>query len=247
MYLSEDAIDRFIAEDVPYFDLTSWILDIRDQPASICYFTREDAVVCGTEEVVRIFERLHITLDEMVASGRCVQAGDVLIKGHGRAEDLHIAWKVGQNLLDHCSGIATRSKAMVDVARSHNSSMSILTTRKGFPGTKLLATKAVISGGALPHRLGLSETLLVFKHHINLIGGLDRFLPLIPKIKGKIVKKLIVEAETLADAEVVCQAGADGVQFDKMDPQNLCAATKTLRALYPHAVLLGQVELLRIM
>ena len=240
MYLSEDTIDRLLAEDVPYFDLTSWVLGIRDQSAAIRYFTREDAVVCGTEEVARIFERLHITLDEAIPSGQYVKAGTQLIAGHGRAEDLHTAWKVGQNLLDHCSGIATRTRAMVDAARKWNPTISILTTRKGFPGTKALATKAVIAGGALPHRLGLSETLLVFKQHLNMIGGFEAFLPRIREIKaGCCEKKLLAEADSQSEAEALCEAGIDGIQFDKLSAQELCATAQLLRTRYPNVILLA--------
>jgi molybdenum transport protein len=34
-----------------------------------------------------------------------------------------------------------------------------------FPGTQAAAIKAVLSGGASPHRLSLAETLLVFAEH----------------------------------------------------------------------------------
>jgi len=172
LYLSTDEIDRLIKEDVPYIDLTSWTLGIREQHGNIKYFTREDAVVCGTEEVRQIFDRLHIDTDLFVASGQKVKAGDELITGNGRAEDLLMAWKVGQNILDHCSGIATNTRKIVDAVKCCNSNVSILTTRKGFPGTKGLAIKSIMAGGAMPHRLGTSETILIFKQHMTLLEDL---------------------------------------------------------------------------
>lgn len=149
-YFSTDEIDRLIKEDVPYIDVTSWSLGIRAQQAKITYFSREDAVICGTEEVGQIFERLDIEANLRVSSGQKVKAGDELITGNGRAEDLHMAWKVGQNILDHCSGIATKTRKMVDMVKRVNPNMAVLTTRKGFPGTKALATKSIMAGGAMP-------------------------------------------------------------------------------------------------
>jgi len=35
-----------------------------------------------------------------------------------------------------------------------------------------MTVKAVIVGGGLPHRMGLSETVLVFKQHLNFIGAI---------------------------------------------------------------------------
>lgn len=51
MYLAKADFDALIREDVPYFDLTSFALGIDSQAADIAYFTREDCVVCGSEEV----------------------------------------------------------------------------------------------------------------------------------------------------------------------------------------------------
>lgn len=239
-FISINEIDRLINEDVPYIDLTSWALGIKEQVGQITYFTRDDAVVCGTEEVRAIFDRLHIEMDHMVPSGRQVIAGSELITGTGRAEDLHMAWKVGQNILDSCSGIATKTKKMVDIVKAVNPNMAILTTRKGFPGTKALATKAIMAGGAMPHRLGLSETILIFKQHLNFIGGFDGLLKKLPEIKAECCeKKVIVEATTLDQAIELCRAGVDGIQFDKMSVVDLINAVNNLSDEFPDKVLLA--------
>ncbi|MBU4438866.1 MAG: ModD protein [Firmicutes bacterium] len=239
-FISINEIDRLINEDVPYIDLTSWTLGIREQVGQITYFTRDDAVVCGTEEVRAIFDRLHIEMDHMIPSGRQVVAGSELIIGTGRAEDLHIAWKVGQNILDNCSGIATKTKKMVDIVKAANPNMAVLTTRKGFPGTKALATKAIMAGGAMPHRLGLSETILIFKQHLNFIGGFESLLNKLPEIKTECCeKKIIVEATTLDQALDLCRAGVDGIQFDKMGVADLINAVNNLRVEFPDRVLLA--------
>jgi nicotinate-nucleotide pyrophosphorylase len=47
-----------------------------------------------------------------------------------------------------------------------------------FPGTQAAAIKAVLSGGASPHRLSLSETLLVFAEHRTLTRPRDVALTL---------------------------------------------------------------------
>jgi len=240
LYLSYEEIDRWIKEDVPYIDLTSWILGIGGQSGSVTYFTREEAVVCGTEEVRQIFDRLHIEVDLFVPSGQRIMPGEVLISGAGSAEDLHMAWKVGQNILDHCSGIATKTRKMVDEAKSCNPDIAILTTRKGFPGTKVLTTKSIMVGGAMPHRLGISETILIFKQHMNIIGGFEALLKKLPSIKAECCeKKIIVETATLEQAVRLCRAGADGIQFDKMRVDELINAVEYLRTEFPHITALA--------
>lgn len=60
---------------------------------------------------------------------------------------------------------------MVDEVHAVNPECEVLTTRKSMPGAKDLLTCAVMAGGAFPHRLGLSETVLVFEQHLAFFGG----------------------------------------------------------------------------
>lgn len=93
------------------------------------------------------------------------------------------------------------------------------------PGAKDLLTCAVMAGGAFPHRLGLSETVLVFEQHLSFFGGFNRFVEELPRIKARCVeKKLFVEADTkraiaLARASAGGH-GVDGIQLDKFQFPN---------------------------
>jgi len=240
MFISIEEIDRFIKEDVPYIDLTSWSLGIQDQRGSISYFTREESVVCGTEEVRMIFERFNIKPEQMAPSGTNVKPGDELISGAGRGCDIFMAWKVGQNILEHCSGIATKTRQLVKLVKEVNPHATILTTRKGFPGTKALSVKAVMAGGAVPHRLGLSETVLIFKQHINYIGGFDALLFRIPALKNECCeKKILVETNDYNEAKKLCEAGVDGIQFDKIPAADLKDIVEKLKKEFPKVILLA--------
>jgi molybdenum transport protein len=117
------------------------------------FFSREDAVLCVTEEVIKIFNKLNIYLIKTCASGSLIKKDEIFLEGKGNAEDLHIAWKVSQNILDYSSGIATKTKKLVDEVFLINPNLHVITTRKVIPGTKELAIKAVIASGGFPHRL----------------------------------------------------------------------------------------------
>ena len=240
MFITLAEIDQLIKEDVPYIDLTSYSLGINDQIGRITYFTRAAATVCGTEEVRMIFERLNIKTERLIASGTATDANTELISGLGRGADLNLAWKVGQNILEHCSGIATKTRAMLSLAQAYNPQIAILTTRKGFPGTKALAIKAIMAGGAMPHRLGLSETVLIFKQHLNFIGGFKALLAKMPQLKAECCeKKIIVEVTNYADAKLLCGAGVDGIQFDKIPASDLKAMVAKLKSEFPQTIFLA--------
>lgn len=237
--ISDARIDQLIAEDVPYIDLTTQMLGISDKPARIEFFTREDATVCATEEAARVLQHLGAEVESLVPSGEQVAAGTVLLVAVGPAGALHKAWKVCLNLLDHCSAVATKTHNLVSAAKSANPACEVLTTRKSMPGVKDLLTKAVTAGGAFPHRLGLSETVLVFDNHTRLMGGFDAFLEALPSLRSKCIeKKLFVEADA-DQARVLARAGVDGIQFDKIPADELAALVAELRAIDPHCTLIA--------
>ncbi len=239
-YTADETIERFIKEDVPYIDLTTLVLNIGQQKGKMQFASRDNAVICGTEEVKRIFSRLDIDLLRFVPSGTCVGQGEVFLEAQGAADSLHMAWKVSMNILEYSSGIATRTKKLVDKAKSVNPKIELVATRKIFPGTKELAIKAVVAGGGFPHRLGLSETVLIFKQHTAFLGGTEELLKRMEEIKAKACeKKIIVETECKEDAIRLSKAGVDGIQFDKIPPAVLKECVEEIKTVNPGIILIG--------
>ncbi len=239
IYLSNSELERFIAEDVPYLDLTTHVLGIGESRGSIEYFTRENCLLCGTEEVVRIMGMLDLNVIEALPSGTSLKVGETFLRAEGHAASLHKAWKVCLNIVDHCSAIATKTAQMVSNARSVAPHIAILTTRKSMPGTKSLTMKAILTGGAEPHRLGLSETVLVFQHHLTFLGGIDSFIAQLPIIKSQCCeKKLFVEADAPQAIRLV-EAGVDGIQFDKITPDELKSIIPQLKTMNPRVTLIA--------
>lgn len=237
--MSDARIDNFIAEDVPYLDLTCEVLEIGKEQGEMEYYTREDCVLAGGEVACRVMEKLGCSVVRIVPDGQRVAAGETFLIVRGRALDLHAAWKVCLNLFDHLSAVATKTRLMVDAAHSVNPHCEILTTRKSMPGAKDLLTSAIMAGGAFPHRLGLSETVLVFDHHLTFFGGFDAFVERLPEIKARCVeKKLFVEADA-QKARVLARAGVDGIQFDKVPVDELAPLVQELRALDPCLALIA--------
>ena len=195
VFIPDGRIDQFILEDMPYIDLTTEVLGIGEEPGEIEYFTREECVLAGVEEAARVLGKTGARVIWSRRSGERLVAGESFLRAEGTAAALHMAWKVSLNLCDHLSGVATKTRAIVGAAHSANPACEVLTTRKSMPGVKDLLTKAVTCGGAFPHRLGASETVLVFDHHITFMGGFEAFLDALPALRGRCVeKKLFVEA-----------------------------------------------------
>ena len=240
LYFSDETIDRWIKEDVPYLDLTTHTLGIGGLKGKISFTAREYTVLSGVEEVLRIFAKLGVTPLQSLPSGSVVNKGDIFIEAEGLASNLHMAWKLSMNIMEYSSGIATRTKKMVDRVKAVNPQMGVLATRKSFPGTKELSIKAILAGGAFPHRLGLSETILIFKQHMAFLGDINDLAQVIKEVKAHACeKKIIVEVENVEDARLLIESGVDGLQFDKIPAQDLKIIVDQLRPLNPNIILLG--------
>ena len=227
--LSDADIERFIEEDLPYGDLTTLLLGIGNISGMITFTCRERTTICCTEEAARVLGKCGASVTFCLQSGTTVEAGSTILKASGTADALHAGWKVALNLLEYASGIATRTRNIVTRAKEINPGINVVSTRKSFPGTKKVAIKAIMAGGAFPHRLGLSESVLVFRQHTTFIGGLDSFLQTVATLKTKTPEhKIIVEADSTEEALKIAAAGVDVVQLDKLSPQELSLLVRQL-------------------
>lgn len=244
MRFSNARIDAFIEEDVPYIDLTCEVLGVYNQPGEMEYFTRESCVLAGTDIARRIMRNLGCEVLASSEDGQLVSAGQTFFAVRGAAADLHAAWKVCLNVFDHLSAVATKTRSMVDAVHAVNPECEVLTTRKSMPGAKDLLTCAVMAGGAFPHRLGLSETVLVFEQHLAFFGGFNRFVEEMPRIKARCVeKKLFVEADAqraLALARASSDGhGVDGIQLDKVPVSELAELVRRIREIDPRITIIA--------
>jgi molybdenum transport protein len=240
IYLSDETIDRIIKEDIPYIDLTTMTLGIHSIKGRMIFTARENTVLCGTEECSRIFSRFGLQTDKIIPTGTRVEPGDVFLSASGYASDLHSAWKASLNVLEYFSGIATRTRKLVNNAKSANSDISVVTTRKLCPGTKELSIKAAIAGGALPHRLGLSETILLFKQHRIFSESPENPAGFISRLKKENrEKKVIVECDASDTIDLFIKSGADGIQFDKVSPEKLAPLVRKCRRNNPDTTLIA--------
>lgn len=234
VFIPDGLLDRLIEEDVPYGDLTTEVLGIGNEDGRIIFSTREPTVICCSEEAGRILQKLGATINHLVPSGEYLPAGVDFLEADGKAAVLHAGWRIALTLLEHISGIATRTRKLVDLAREVNPNISIETTRKSFPGSKKLTIKAVLCGGAHPHRLGLSESVLIFRYHQVFSKSQKGFWSTIDQVREKIPgKKVTIEVENADEALIAARAGIDIIQFDKMPSSDLREIIKDVRKVNP--------------
>jgi molybdenum transport protein len=235
IYFTDKEIDELLSEDVPYFDITTSILKLENKPAKIQIATRENTVVCCTEEVLRIFSKLNIQVTLFTPSGEYIEKGVKFLEGEGLSKNIHAAWRTCENILGFASGIATRTRELVEKARDSNPDIQILTTRQTIPFTKKISIKAVMAGGAAIHRLGLSESILVFDNHYSFLGSLENLDTRISEQKSLIAdKRVTVEVKNSSDAMKVAATDIDTIILNRFDVKQIKELKKEIHKINPN-------------
>lgn len=217
--LPDPALEALLRDDCPCGDATTHALGIAGRPGQMVFRARSAMVLCGVEEARRLGELRGLRASGTPrASGDRLAAGDTILRLDGDAGALHQVWKTAQTLMEYLSGIATATADIVAAARRGNPAAGVACTRKNFPGTKAAAIKAVLCAGAAPHRLGLSETLLVFAEHRAFLGD-EAPAASVARLRRQWPERAVVEVADEAEALAWAEAGADIVQLEKLPPE----------------------------
>ena len=156
-----------------------------------------------------------------VADGDAVAAGAVLAKVTGNARALLSAERTALNLLGRLSGVATLTAQYV--AAVEGTKARITDTRKTTPGLRALEKYAVRCGGALNHRFGLDDAILIKDNHVAACGGVGEAIRRARAFAGHLVK-VECEVDSLKQLAEALDAGPDVVMLDNFSLKNLRVA-----------------------
>jgi nicotinate-nucleotide pyrophosphorylase (carboxylating) len=168
-----------------------------------------------------------VTVQLLVADGETVVAGQTLLHLEGPAAALVAGERTALNLAMRLSGIATATAALV--AELEGTGVILADTRKTTPGLRLLEKYAVRCGGGRNHRMGLDDAAMLKENHLAWSGGVGPAVAAV-RLQAPWPARVIVEAETAAEALAAVAAGADGVLLDEFTPAALADLVPQLRA-----------------
>ncbi|MFL5252775.1 MAG: ModD protein [Rhodopila sp.] len=231
VHVPDADIDRLIAEDAGFGDLTTTALGIEDKAGVMRFAVRHAMVACATEEAGRLLTRLGARVELATRSGQSVEPGALLLTAYGSASALHAGWKAAQTLVEWASGIASGVRVIVDAARAKRPDIVVACTRKAVPLTRGLSIKAVHAGGGVMHRTGLSDTVLLFAEHRAFLPEMDE-VAIVTRLRAKAPeRKLAVEVSGFDAALAYARAGADILQLEKFSPDSVARVVVAVAAL----------------
>ena len=220
MKLSNKAIDRILRialdEDHVKHDITTHILVDKAQKSEAYIISRQNAVLCGTTLIERIFKIFdpQVTVYPYQKDGNTVQRNEPIIFIKGSTRSILSCERIVLNFLAHLSGISTLTSQFVKA--THNAKIQVLDTRKTTPGLRDLEKYAVACGGGSSHRRDLSEMVLIKDNHLLAKQNQD-FTEIVKLVRLKTNKKIEIEVDTLAQFQKALASKPDIILLDNMN------------------------------
>ncbi|OVE83942.1 carboxylating nicotinate-nucleotide diphosphorylase [Natronolimnobius baerhuensis] len=220
--ITDAQVERWLREDIGHHDVTN------DVPGETTgrLVAKESGVVAGLEAATAVFDYLGVDVTDSLEDGTAIERGDELLRVEGAAREVLRGERVAVNLAGHASGIATRTRRVVDAARVESDDVRIAATRKTTPGLRGLEKRAVVAGGGDTHRLNLSQMVMVKDNHIAEMGLENAIAHF--RERASFATKIDVEVESVVDAPRAAAAGADVVLLDNMTPAQTREAVEAL-------------------
>lgn len=222
-------LENWLLEDIGRGDFTTQgLFNDKIEINQGIWVAKEDGVIAGLPIAARVFK----LLDQEVQFIFEVKEGDYCLSGtkiaslEGSREALLTGERVALNLAMRLSGIATATRSYVE--KIGDLPTKLVDTRKTTPGLRVLEKYATRVGGAVNHRMGLDDAVMIKDNHIKAAGGIEKAIAL---LRNNIPYPLNIEVETtdLEEVEQALKHGADIIMLDNMPLEIMTEAVKIIR------------------
>jgi nicotinate-nucleotide pyrophosphorylase (carboxylating) len=213
-------LELALAEDIGPGDVTTPLVISPDRTGSAVIEARQPLVVCGIRTAEAVFEAIdpQLNFEALSCDGARVGAGDALAVVSGALRSILAGERTALNFLGRLCGVASWTRRFVDEVEGTGA--RIVDTRKTIPGWRALDKYATAVGGALNHRSGLYDGILLKDNHIALAGGVALVVKT-ARAAAPAGLRVQVEVESEADAVSAVEAGADFLLLDNRSPDEL--------------------------
>jgi len=254
-YLSwlETFFDEEYVDDVGAGDITSEAVLAKNKPRKAVLKAEESGILGGIEEVSWFLRKHRLEVNVCIKDGEEALEGETILEIQGGQKDILATERIGLNVLQRMSGVATETKRLTDLLKGYNT--RIAATRK--TPLRYLDKKAVFLGGGLTHRFGLWDSILIKDNHLEALkseGIKDYVETAITKASAFADKVVFIEIEATSHEEAVRAARKFKdlrlkkpcvVMLDNMNPVEIVEVIETLRKgdLYDHVLLEASGEI----
>jgi nicotinate-nucleotide pyrophosphorylase (carboxylating) len=202
--LLDPLISSWLREDIGWGDrTTSGIFPTTAPDGKAVWIAKAEGVVAGLPIAERVFTLLDpsVKFEAIAPEGSKVEAGKKIATIEGSLATLLTGERVALNLVMPLSGIATLTRQYVEAIASSTAQfpVQLVDTRKTTPGLRLLEKYATKIGGAVNHRFGLDDAVMIKDNHITAAGGITEA---VKRVRAAIPFTTLIEVETETIAQV---------------------------------------------
>lgn len=225
----QEALKRFLEEDIGLGDVTTLAIVPPDQKAIGHFVAKAPLVLAGIESVIEVLTLLDegLVVESRHRDGDELREGEKAASVRGQARALLAGERVATNLLQRLCGIATLTRRFVEAVRGTQA--KILDTRKTTPGLRVFEKYAVTVGGGINHRFGLDDAILIKDNHIRLAGGISAAIETARRHESR-SHRFEVEVTTLEELQQALRYELDAVLLDNLNPETVRQAVTCVRA-----------------
>jgi nicotinate-nucleotide pyrophosphorylase (carboxylating) len=238
-FLNHPETDRIIlaalAEDLHEGDHTTLATIPADARRKAKCLIKDQGILAGVHIAERIFRHLDPSarFELLIEDGSPVQHGDIAFYLEANARAILSGERVMLNILQRMSGIATKTRHLVDLIEG--TGCRLLDTRKTTPLIRHFEKWAVVIGGAVNHRFGLYDMVMIKDNHADYAGGTAQAIQRVHAYLAEkgLDLKIEVEARNLAEVEAILAVGGiHRIMLDNMDPDLMRTAVKLIGGRY---------------
>ena len=164
--------DLLLRSDEDSKDLTLMALGIGHEQSFARVIAKGQGILAGLAEFQWLYDRAGMDIRVHKNDGDAVEAREIVGEIRGDSRTLLSLERVGLNLMQRMSGIATATDRLQHVVRQHSDTTYVIGTRKTQWG--LLDKRALHLGGGGTHRLSLADAIMIKNNHLRLFGSTEQ-------------------------------------------------------------------------
>ena len=226
-YMLAKKLISWVEEDAPFGDVTSELLIPSNSQVRAVIVAKSDGVAACFRDISLALEILGLKTRVLVKDGEVFKAGEPVTEFEGPARRILLFERTVLNTMMYLSGVATKTRRLVEIVRKVSKDTRVAATRKIVPGLRELVKKAVVMGGGDTHRFSLSDAILIKDNHIALLGSVEKAIRL-AKAKASFIHKIEIEVRKPEDALKAAKLGVDVVMLDNMSVSEVAKAIDLL-------------------
>ncbi len=228
-----ELLEGYLLSDMYKGDPASSLLEGIDGTASI--YVEEECILSGIEPAMYLFDLMgaECVPETGVNPGVSWDPTDPVLTITGPIQGILKVERTVLNILSRMTGIATLARGASDIAERGSPGTRVAGTRKTTPGFTPFEKRALMDGGALPHRMSLSSLAMLKDNHLIALGGdVKTLIEAIRTLKERYgpYMPIEVEVESMGMGVAALEAGADIIMLDNMTPEQCGESAAKIRS-----------------